>query len=291
MVEDPTPPEYEPVALSEEAADGPAAGISPVEHKAITSSLRATDRLIRSIGGWRSNFRGLLCGLAIGIATVSVAGIFAAIPFVPGVAGTLLASLALVQLHTAWVHIVISNPSPLPFWKRLPPFRKTFEATCVPVFFYWVAGTLSAYIPGLLMAALGLPLYDPKEKNKVPHYEPAMAWKGIVVFVVFMAITVLFVVPANTLLVRVQASLLPPEEDPIIPFDRSFDGTVEPAIVGGKGYVHWKDALKTFPRSSWIRLYVLYLKVHAINLALCLVWLAVIIPQIVFASRKSVESN
>lgn len=52
-----------------------------------------------------------------------------------------------------------------------------------------------------------------------------------------------------------------------MPFDRSFGGKVDPAIVGGKGFVTMRDALATFPVSSWIRLYKLYAKVIAVSFA------------------------
>ncbi len=200
MVEDPQPPAYEPVALNDDA-DGPAL---PTEPKAITSSLRDTNRLLFSVGGWRASFRGILCASALLTATMLVGGIFGIIPFVPSFIGTLLASLALVQLHTTWVHIIISNPSPLPFWKRLPPFRKTLEATWVPVIAHWFSVTLLGWVPGALVYALGLPIWDPKEKNKVPHFEPSMAWKGGIIALVFLAVTVFLVVPAQVILVRVQ---------------------------------------------------------------------------------------
>ncbi len=287
MVEDPQPPAYEPVALNDDA-DGPAL---PTEPKAITSSLRDTNRLLFSVGGWRASFRGILCASALLTATMLVGGIFGIIPFVPSFIGTLLASLALVQLHTTWVHIIISNPSPLPFWKRLPPFRKTLEATWVPVIAHWFSVTLLGWVPGALVYALGLPIWDPKEKNKVPHFEPSMAWKGGIIALVFLAVTVFLVVPAQVILVRVQASLLPPGEDPIIPFDRSFDGTVEPAIVGGKGYVTWRNALKTFPRSSWVRLYVLYLKAFLVTWGVYFLWAVVVIPEMMLLSKDGAPSE
>ena len=75
-----------------------------------------------------------------------------------------------------------------------------------------------------------------------------------------------------------QASLLPPDEDTIIPFDRTYGGTLEPAVVG-RGYVSVGDALRTFPRASWVRVYVLHAKIFAAVLLAYAVMLAVFMPQ------------
>jgi hypothetical protein len=292
MVEDAHPPAYEPVALSEEAADGSSPLTPPPDAHSTTSSLRATNRLLYSVGGWRASFRGFFCALAIGIATTFLAGVFSAIPWIGSFVGTLLAALALVQLETAWVHIAISSPSQLPFYKRLPPFKKTFEATCFPVLGLWAAQSVLQFTPVAMAVAFNLPIWKPTDDpTEVPRYDRSVAWKGPLIGLAVLVISLLLVLPARVALVRVQASLLPPEEDPIVPFDRSFDGKVEPSVVGGKGYVTVRDALATFPRSSWIRLYVLIFKTFLVTLAVWAVFMAVIIPEVVFMGQKSETKN
>src|SRR5690242_16297904 len=102
MVEDPNPPAYEAVPVNDNADTE--APIPP--QKAITSSLRAINRLLFSVAGWKANFRGIVCLLAMVISQAFVGAIFSSVPFI-GMIGSLLTSLALVQLETAWVHIVI----------------------------------------------------------------------------------------------------------------------------------------------------------------------------------------
>jgi hypothetical protein len=285
MIEDPNPPAYEPVALHEEADDSAAAAAatpSSGEPKPVTASLRATNRLVYGVAGWRSYFRGLLCALVLTTASGLAAGIFSGIAFV----GTLLASLALVQLSTTWVHLVISQPSDRPFWRRLPPLRKTFEATWQPTLLNWVAQIASAGIPMVIAAAFGLEFWSPSDPNNVPVYDKHAAWKGSVVALVAILLNFLVLVPSQVVLVRVQASLLPPDEDTIVPFDRSFEGRVEPAVVGGKGHVTLRDAFATFSRSSWIRLYVLYAKVFAISVVAHMLLMAVVVPEVLLMARK-----
>jgi hypothetical protein len=291
IVENIDPPAYEPVSLNEDSAshvdDGPADRASTVKRdgapKPISSSLRSLNRLLFSVAGWRANFRGIWASIAFGFVLSIFTGIFSSIPFVPGFVGIILANLALVQLSAAWVHIVISPPNPAPFWRRLPPFKRTFEATALPVVIYGVAYALSVVVPELVGDALGFNTWRPTNPGTIPdpgQYDRHSSWKGLILLLVTFAVWAIAFVPATVLLVRVQASLLPPDEDTIIPFDRSYDGTIEPAIVGGKGYVTMKDAIRTFPRSSWIRIYVLQAKIFGLVLASVVLFAAVVAPQV-----------
>ena len=286
MVEDPNPPAYEAVPVNDNADTE--APIPP--QKAITSSLRAINRLLFSVAGWKANFRGIVCLLAMVISQAFVGAIFSSVPFI-GMIGSLLTSLALVQLETAWVHIVISSPSKRAFYKRLPPFRKTFEATCVPVFAFWAATMLTAKMPLLVAQLLQLPIWEPSDGKDIPKYDSSAGWKGTVVALVGLVLYGLLLIPTRAILTRVQASLLPEDEDAIIPFDRSFDGTVEPAVVGGKGYATWKDAFRTFSRASWIRLYVLHFKTFLVQMAMWTLMAAIIIPEVILFSIKSDKAN
>lgn len=284
IVEDPNPPAYEPVALDEGAADeGPAAS---VPGKPITSSLRATHRLLKGVAGWRSYFRGIACALVLNFAQAAFSDAFKKfIPLIP--IGACLAQLALTQLSAAWTHIVISNPSDRRFYRRLPPFKKTFEATCFPILALWIANSITITIPTLIGGAIGIPLPGDGNDGNGPRLGAGDMWKPTVVGLVAIVLQLLTVVPANVLLVRIQASLLPPDEDTIVPFDRSFQGKLEPAIVGGKGFVSMRDALATFPKESWIRLYKLYAKILGVTIAFYGLMLAVIIPQMILIASKS----
>ena len=277
IVEDPNPPAYEPVALSENAADGGSAAAIPIDGKPVTSSLRATRRLLASVAGWRSYFRGYVCAAVMILIEKSLSEILGG--FVPGIpVGQLLARLALVQLSTAWTHIVISGPTKRRFYQRLPPFRKTFEATSLPVLAAWAAYTVVEVITSLAALAIGLtPVRDHADID-VP-FLVRVAWKSLFVFFLNIALRFLLLVPIEVVLVRIQASLLPPDEDAIIPFDRSFQGKVQPAVVDGKGYVGMRDAFETVPATSWVRLYKLYGKITAINIAVLGLFMAVLIPE------------
>jgi len=184
-----------------------------------------------------------------------------------------------VQLSTAWVHIAITPPNPARFWRRLPRFGKTFQAVWIPTVAASVGAIVASYVPLLVAHLIRLPLYEPRNYQDVPEFDRSAAWKLPVVLIASLVAWALFVVPAEVLLIRVQASLLPADEDTIIPFDRTYDGTLEPEIVG-KGYVSMKDALNTFPRASWVRIYVLHAKIFGVVLGAYALMTAVLAPQI-----------
>ena len=296
MVEDENPPAYEPVPLADEIHDDEqgngTASFRPTngQPKTVTSSLRAINRLLMANGGIRANFRGFFCALAQGFLTSILLGIFTGAFggfFVP--VATLLAALVLCQLSTAWVHIIISERSPRHFWSRLPPFRRTFDATYKAVTLLWLATEVSRFIPLAMALALGLEIPRPDSDGVVDFNGVDGAWiaKSIVTLFVGIVCAVFIIIPATVIVVRIKASLLPVEDSPIIPFDRSFEGKVEPEVVGGKGYATISDAWSTFSKTAWRRLLVLYAKVFLVVLAGMGVCMAVLIPEAIIISKHA----
>ncbi|KAK2591797.1 hypothetical protein QQS21_010498 [Conoideocrella luteorostrata] len=299
IVEDENPPAYEPVSLNDQSASDPEEGVTrngfkPTQGqpRTVTSSFRAINRLLMANGGIKANFRGFFCLLAQLFLTSILMGIFTGVLggiFYP--VATLLASLTLVQFSTAWVHIIISERSPLHFWSRLPPFRRTFDATWKAVTIFWFAREVTRFIPFATALILGLeiPKSGINEPMDMDAVNTAFIIKSIVVTIITLACSVFVIIPAYVILVRVQASLLPVEQSTIIPFDRSFEGKVEPEVVGGKGYATVTDAWTTFSKSSWRRLLTLYVKIFALSMAAVAVFVAIIVPQAVFIAKHSKE--
>lgn len=205
----------------------------------------------------------------------------------PSLIAAPLVALSVAQPFAAWTHIVISAPSSKYFWQRLPPFKRAFQATAAPLILYVFAAELATYLPTGLAALLNMTMWNPKEPNTLPQYNKDDAWKGVVVILASLAVQIFFVIPAQVVLTRVQASFLPEENDTIVPFDRSFGGKVVPAIVGGKGYINMIDAWKSFSRASWVRLIKLYVKIFAIVVAVTFAWVAVLIPEYILIANNS----
>lgn len=302
IVEDENPPAYEPVPLDDEAPGAPKPvgsgpepiGNTPASAQTITSSVRRIHRVLKANGGFRGYARGIACFLAWHLlATIPTVIFTFALGSVGSLVGSICAYLVLVQFGTAWVHIVISKPSQLHFWSRLPPFRRTLDATWRPILLNTGAAWMARWIPTFLAQILNLSA--PKLKLGEPTEMPqnhGTVWKTLLIVLTYVVIAIFVAVPAQVVLVRVQASLLPEEDETIIPFDRSFQGTVEPAVVGGKGYVSVRDAWATFSTAAWRRLLILYVKTWAISTFVFFVlFAAVFVPQFIVIGNKSKASG
>jgi hypothetical protein len=296
MVEDENPPAYEPLATSAEVAPQAAAtdddnNALPLKTngspRAVTSSLRMTARLIRSqTGGPRAFLRGLPVFLFYNAAFTFLQGIFAAfLPRPLDILASAPALLALVQFSTVWVHTVITPRSPLPFWRRLPEFKRTFDATLRPTMLVFAAHAIGAFVPILAVSLLDIHMPVPGER---PNAD--MSWKGLLL-AISVLVQVFITIPAEVILTRIQASLLPPDHETIVPFDRTFEGTVEPEIVSGRGYATVTDAWKTFSRSAWRRLVVLYAKIFGVTMAVWLAMMVVIVPEVILVIANSTEKK
>ena len=275
MIEDPNPPpEYTPIALDGQEGFTPSADFEVLEanEKPITSSLRTTHRLLY-ISGWHGYTRGIGCAMFTGFCTAMLAGFVTLHTPLPHFVGSFIATLVFTQLSTAWVHIVITTPSTRSWFRRTLPFRFVFRATALPLLAHWAASVASIELPRLMAIVLGLQNFMPGGQVDRPDVVinlPRLLLKGTPVAALAIFLYLFAVIPAQVILRRVQASLLPPTEDTIIPFDRSFKGKLDPAVLGGgsETFLTMRDALTTFGREGWKRLVKMILKVMALTVAL-----------------------
>ncbi|KAL2817481.1 hypothetical protein BDW59DRAFT_132041 [Aspergillus cavernicola] len=218
----------------------------------ITSKLRTTIRHLRARAGRWSRFRGFSMFLTILIGRSLLASLIPMSPsslfgqFFIGMASDIL----LANLHVAWVHIAISEPSPKRFYKRIPAFGSL--AKIVPAAAFENLLSNGAFYVSMLVIkqAHGLGELDSLRSgdNVSPQvFRNACNMVSISAFIGWLAS-----IPARVIFVRVAASMLPDEDEAIIPFDRSYGGKVVPGIVGG-GVLSISDAWKTFDRAGWKR--------------------------------------
>ncbi|KAL2153379.1 hypothetical protein VTH82DRAFT_4534 [Thermothelomyces myriococcoides] len=296
-VEDPLPP-YESLAMNDDdgqtkngnnlaTTTSTTTTTTTQPGKPITSSIRETNRLIRSLSGWLSNFRGLGFFLVVGILTGLATLFLCALPFVPRFVAHLLALLIVAPLSTTWTHVVITRPSAKSSFQRVPPLKKTYRAIWLPTVFNWAAITVATYSPVLLARLIDLPLPDPERpdrfRGELPAGSVSDVAKWLAVFGVSVGLQVLLCVPAQTVLMRVQASLLPPDEDTVVPFDRSFGGRVEPEVVTGKGFATFGAALNSITRDSWVRIYMQRIKLFAMSMVLYFAVAAIIMVEVLIS--------
>ncbi|KAF5007244.1 hypothetical protein FDECE_6397 [Fusarium decemcellulare] len=292
IVEDEKPPAYDPLPVEPlptganppKPSNAPAPAPIVGEGRPVTSSFRATWRLLRSHGGFRALFRGLPCLFAQLLVRAFLGLIL--FNFVPlaFLFGNLIGSLALVQFSTAWVHIVITPHSPLRFWRRLPAFKSTFRATWKPTLLFWAA-TEAANWGSVGIAYL---LQVPTDGQAA---DASSIWRAVVSVVAILLLQIMVLIPAYVILIRIQASLLPDEHETIIPFDRSFNGRIEPAIVGGLGYATISDAWSSFSKSAWRRIVILYVKITAVSLAVLMAIAVLVVPQFILLASAAKDAG
>ncbi|OTA65200.1 hypothetical protein K449DRAFT_392315 [Hypoxylon sp. EC38] len=254
MVEDEAPPSYAAVGdkEAEELGDLPENKDIPVDDepaarpKPITRSVRSIYRRLRSISGMRSLFRGVVCRIVWSIAFIIIVLLLAIIPFMPIFLAAPIALLLTSPLYTAWVHIVITEPSDKYFWHRVPRFGLVFRATALPTLFLGLVDGLKDKMASTMVSFSRLPGSQSSQDNDLGG--DLLKWGLMVLIWIFIQI------PLEVVLSRIQASLLPKEDRTIIPIDN----TLTLHRDEGKEYVTMADAWKSFSRASWVRLMNVY---------------------------------
>lgn len=272
-VEDPKAHSY--IALDDEGDRKKGAG--PVEPallhaqpKPITSKLSTTIKHLQERAGPWSRFRGLSIFLVFAFLRDAVVS---CITFGSGYEPSLVsfvaqvvAEVALAQLGMAWVHIVISEPSSRRWYQRIPGPRswvKILPAAAVAS----VGSRVTFFLPFVLGTSLSL------------HSEPSpLTLLGVIGL--GLALTVLIEVPAIVTFIRVAASMLPEEHEPIVPFDRTFGGKVTPVALGGSGKIGFLDAWKSFDWPSRLRFIMVSVKAVAMQIGLSIFFIAVFFGEL-----------
>jgi hypothetical protein len=242
-----------------------------VHQKPLTSSIRATIKHLVSQGGRTARFRGFrfhaIWAFAITIVANSLDAVLPAfVPFRLAVISAL-AGAATANLHAAWTHKVVSMPSTTSFWQRVPA-RSTWKVLALPAAVYSAMPYISFYIAQLAFMTLfaGIDARDVRDYTGAEW--TSLIFRIIAVVVIAVSCTLFLCLPAVVTMVRVEASILPEEEDTIVPFDRTFDGKVVSKVLGGTGTIGFIDAWKSFNWEARRRLLKLYVKIFFIMMGL-----------------------
>jgi hypothetical protein len=148
----------------------------------------------------------------------------------------------------------------------------------IPTAICAIAEQASLGVPVELFNAFGLWPYaeDPSLLWNATHQvQKELIMKTLFVSLAAIGIWFLVLIPATITLRRVQASMLPDEDEAIIPFDRTFGGKVQPVVAGGSGAVSMLDAWRTFDWGSRIRYLKLQAKIFAISMGVT--WLFIVV--------------
>lgn len=225
--------------------------------KPITSKIRTTVKHLRARAGPWSMFRGLKMAIVYGILKMLIVMIMPLQykQFLGQFLMDIVSDVLLANLSMAWVHIVISEPSTKRFYQRIPGFKSWTRIAPVAALKTVVTGA-AFYLPlGLVVLISGWDAFDSSPELSNPKHVVQL----LAIIVLPSLLCFLVAVPAHAVFIRVAASMLPEEDEAIVPFDRSFGGKVVPAILGGSGMVGIKDAWTTFDWPARVR----FLKVCA----------------------------
>lgn len=185
MVETPETTAYVPVD-SIEPADPPPYDAAPkpmdedendpeillVQNKPVTASLRATILHLRAKAGYFSRFRGLTMYMVWNITVCIIAGIIVGM-FSPITRNRFAVALVIILTQVllsrfimTWVHIVISEPSPKSWYRRVPSFR-TWPKIAPAVALWAVCSQVTSILPMLVCGSFGS-----LKHMKHPDYQP-----------------------------------------------------------------------------------------------------------------------
>lgn len=246
--------------------------ITLVHQKPITSSIRATIKHLVANAGRFARFRGFkihaLYSVFFALAVHFFTGFFLSL-FPGGLPGqpiivSALAGATVANLHAAWTHKVVSMPSEAKFWQRVP--SKSHWKTLAPAAAISTAMPyISMYLTVGVAILFGLHKVDQDNLEQYTKRQWTCLAVRALATVVFAIFTTLFLcIPAVVTQVRIESSILPEDQDTIVPFDRTFGGKVVSQLLGGAGSIGFFDAWRSFNWEARRRLLKLYIKIGAI---------------------------
>jgi hypothetical protein len=188
------------------------------------------------------------------------------VPFVSSFLGEFGASMLWATWQMAWVHLVIADKSPRSTYRRMLGFRhwpKIAPAAALCNLLYSAAFATAKLAGWIVMGIL-----SNRDSKNLPR---------LIVTIILSIFLLLASLPARAVFARVAASMLPEEDDPIVPFDRTFGGNVRAESVGGSGKLGLADAWITFEWPARIRYLKIILRALAIEVALVVLGVLVLV--------------
>lgn len=263
----------------------------------VTSGIRSTYRHLQSEAGDLSIFRG------IGLDLIKVTMYSILVPifewvlkapgewlhasrFLPQISLTI-AFILFQQIDMAWTHIIISKPQHKFWFRRLPlTFFSSVNYLWIPCLAMSVVYDFAAWVPSLWAAELSAKT-DLANGDKIQLYHgPAIPISFSYAFwpltrillgsFVAPVLRAVLATPVEAAVRRMQASLLPDDDDPIVSMDRSFNGRPTSGILARTEPLDFKRACRSIDRPTYIRLAKLNLKVRLLKNAVMLVFLAIV---------------
>lgn len=187
--------------------------------------------------------------------------------------------LILSSWTTAWVHVVITQPTLRIWYRRLPPFFATLRATWRPIIcVVFTEFVIWKVIPRPIRYAAGMYVTEYQRPSGFVTSDKivrTLSW------ILVHAADLLFSVPLHMTLVRIQASLLPEDEDPIVTLDRTFglngNNGLQPGLLAQpRGALTFQEAWRSVTWAELRRMIVLHAKFVLVQGAIAVVFWTVV---------------
>ena len=294
-----------PAPWTDKKSDDDEAPPQVQQERSITKSIRTTIRHLYSVGGAFAMCRGLALEVSRHLAafliampmfmfwmlrsfgkedeepqpkfsdlTLSTRLKSTATEFAFEIAGNLI----FCSWMAAWVHIVITQHTLRVWYRRLPPFMSTFRATWRPLVVLPVVDILVRDTTVMLLKhSMGLYSIAPTTEGTFTSRKMLLT----LIWLLSQAIRLLVSLPLEVALVRIQASLLSEDEEPIVPFDRSFGNNgpngLRPGLLAEpRGPLSLREAWRSLTWTEMRRLLEIFAKMLAVQAVFNAVfWLAI----------------
>lgn len=243
-----------------------------VNTKPITSKIRSTIKHITSQAGWTARFRGMVFGLVYVMtvgATSSVLNLVVPHIVLPVrlILNSILVAIITAPVHMIWTHATIAMPGKS-FGLRYQAIKGSYKQLWLPAMVYEAVQLLVFFQAGCSGQLVQRDLARVSNTELANSARTLAGFRIAGVIGALVTVALFVVLPAKVQLVRVEASMLPEDDDTIVPFDRTFDGKVVPKILGGSGAVGFMEAWRSFNKEARLRLIKLYVKIFMISTAI-----------------------
>lgn len=179
------------------------------------------------------------------------------VSFVSSFLGGFCSSMLWATWQMAWVHLVIADKSPRSTYRRMLGLHHWPKIAPAAALCNLLDSAVSFTAELVGWAAMGI--LSNRGSKSLPR---------LIVTIILSIFLLLTSLPARAVFARVAASMLPEEDDPIVPFDRTFGGNVRSESVGGSGKLGLADAWITFEWPARIRYLKIILKALVIEVVL-----------------------
>jgi hypothetical protein len=252
--------------------------ITVIAHKPITANIHTSIRHLHTVGGFFGRWRGAGVGMVYHMLHALLTNFLTSLIGL-GLGGHALmhivSSIGLARIHMAWTHSMIAEPNSKSWFRRMVP-RKQCKAILLPTVAFAVAQQVTVLMPIAVAFALGIPQemhnqeFDFMSRDVSPaeaaYY--AFALLSIPLTAIFVALAILL--PASVTLTRIEAALLPEDQETIVTFDRSSVlGDFDLQTRGACRSV-FLQAWKSFEPAARLRLIKLYTKMFSLQIVIAL---------------------